>query len=80
MSVCPGSRVYKCSLTALKYRGKGVNLGTLFYFWVKTTFFWKIPKFFTFVNNYYMFTKWEETKQSLISIISVWNEKIYKKL
>ena len=50
-------------------------MSIIFCFWDKITFDRKNPNFFTFVSNYNMFTKWEETKQSLISIIPTWNAK-----
>ena len=61
-------------------RRKGVNMGILLCFCVKITFVWKNNKFFTFVNDYSMFTKWVETKHSFISIISIWNVRFRKSL
>ena len=55
-------------------------MGILLCFCVKITFVWKNNKFFTYVNDYSMFTKWVETKHSFISIISIWNVRFRKSL
>ncbi len=44
------------------YRGKGVNMGTLFCFFDKVTFKMKNSRFLPFINNYNKFPKCEKAK------------------